>query len=75
MELPAIKRHLICCNCPSCQFFRAFINDDSPVCDPLPHTSLEHCARHRMRMNAEDGPPISSSLGIELAMRHALTGS
>jgi len=27
-----------------------------------------------MYLHAEDGPPISSSFGVELAMRHALTG-
>jgi len=73
MERPQIKRPLTRCHCPSCQFFRSFVNDENRPFGTLGPISLEQCARKRMRLHAEDGPPISSSLGLEIAMRHALT--
>jgi len=63
------------CNCPSCQFFRSFL-DGRYWISGLPATiSLDECAQQRMHLHAADDPPISSALALELAMQQILTGS
>jgi len=51
------------------------LNDESGISGKLATISLSECARKRMQLHISDGPPISSSLGVELAMQHALTES